>query len=140
MRCPHSQIEKAALANFGEGAADLVKNVAKASAKHASEHPIMTAAIVGGVLFTVAPHLLVTPALNAAGFSANGVVSGSIAAGAQSSIGNVAAGSAFATLQSAGAGGAGATVVNGIIQTAGASVAGVASGAKFLSSRLKNKL
>jgi len=36
----------------------------------------MTAAIVGGVLFTVAPHLLVTPALNAAGFSANGVVSG----------------------------------------------------------------
>lgn len=34
------------------------------------------------------------------GFTADGVVKGSIAAGWQSSIGNVAAGSTFATLQS----------------------------------------
>ena len=55
--------------------------------------------------------------LTAVGFSAGGVVGGSLAAAAQASIGNVAAGSIFATLQSVGAVGglsataAGATTV-----------------------------
>lgn len=46
----------------------------------------------------------------------------------QSGIGNVAAGSGFAILQSAGAGGAGQAVVNGVVQGAGAAMtaAGVA--------------
>jgi hypothetical protein len=41
--------------------------------------------------------------LSAVGFSSTGVVAGSIAAGIQSSIGLVSAGSAFATVQSVGA-------------------------------------
>lgn len=46
-------------------------------------------------------------------------MTGSLAAGVQSSIGNVAAGSTFATLQSAGTGGAGLAAVNGVVQAAG---------------------
>lgn len=42
-------------------------------------------------------------ALSAAGFSSGGVVAGSLAAGTQAGIGNVAAGSLFAVLQSVGA-------------------------------------
>jgi uncharacterized protein (AIM24 family) len=42
------------------------------------------------------------------------LLQGSSAAAAQSGVGNVAAGSAFSILQSAGAGGAGAILVNGI--------------------------
>lgn len=49
-------------------------------------------------------------------------ITGSIAATVHASIGNVAAGSVFATLQSAGAAGPGATVVNGVVQ--GAAVVG----------------
>ena len=45
--------------------------------------------------------------LGAVGFGAGGVVSGSIAAGVHSMIGNVAPGSLFASLQSAGAAGLG---------------------------------
>lgn len=52
--------------------------------------------------------------------------SGSIAAGAQAGMGNVAAGSLFATLQSAAMGGYGAATVNGIVQ--GAAVASSALG------------
>lgn len=43
---------------------------------------------------------------------------GSIAAAAHSTIGNVASGSAFAIAQSAGTGGAGATALNGGVQVA----------------------
>jgi hypothetical protein len=44
---------------------------------------------------------------------------GSIATVVQSGIGNVAAGSLFATCQSAGAGGAGLAVINGAVQVGG---------------------
>lgn len=50
-----------------------------------------------------------------------------MAAAIQSGIGNVAAGSAFATLQSAGMAGSGAAVVNGVVSFGGALVA-LASG------------
>ena len=50
-----------------------------------------------GVAAGVAAPLAATAALGAAGFSAGGVVAGSIAAGIQASIGNVAAGSLFAS-------------------------------------------
>lgn len=53
-------------------------------------------ALGGGALVSLAS----VPIL--AGFSSAGIVGGSIAAGIQSSIGNVAAGSAFAILQSLG--------------------------------------
>ena len=45
----------------------------------------------------VAAPWIATAALGVAGFSAGGVVAGSTAAGIQASIGNVAAGSAFAS-------------------------------------------
>ena len=51
---------------------------------------------------------------------------GSAAAGMQAGIGNVVAGSAFAVLQSAAAGGAGAAVVNGVVGGTAAVVAGAA--------------
>jgi hypothetical protein len=60
----------------------------------------------------------------------------SAAAAAHSSIGNVASGSLFAALQSAGAGGAGAAVVNGVVQGIGVGVAGVSAGVKYVWSRM----
>lgn len=45
-------------------------------------------------------------AVTSAGFTSSGVAAGSIAAGVQAGIGNVAAGSTFAALQSIGATGA----------------------------------
>ena len=59
----------------------------------------------------------------------------SAAAMAHSSIGNVAAGSTFATLQSAGAGGAGTAVVNGAAQLAGG-IAATGAGARYLLSKV----
>jgi hypothetical protein len=53
-------------------------------------------------------------------------LTGSAAAGIQAGIGSVTAGSAFAILQSAGAGGAGLLIVNGIVQ--GVAGIGLASG------------
>ena len=61
-----------------------------------------------------------------AGFGAAGIVGGSIAAATQASIGNVVAGSAFATLQSLGATG---TLVSGIYGGGTVLAAGVASAA-----------
>lgn len=57
------------------------------------------------------------------GFAASGVLPGSIAAGIQSTIGNVAAGSIFATCQSMAATGAVGTVAVGTVATVGAVVA-----------------
>lgn len=53
-------------------------------------------------------------------------MTGSAAAGIQAGIGSVTAGSAFAILQSAGAGGTGLFIVNGIVQ--GVAGIGLASG------------
>ncbi|KAL7551793.1 hypothetical protein ACHAWF_014995 [Thalassiosira exigua] len=55
--------------------------------------------------------------LTAIGFGPSGIIGGSIAAGVQSSIGNVAAGTMFSALQSAGA--------SGVISAAGITSAGV---------------
>ncbi|EJD37877.1 hypothetical protein AURDEDRAFT_173019 [Auricularia subglabra TFB-10046 SS5] len=68
--------------------------LASAAATAAMHYPV-TAAVVGG---TVAAPLVVPAALGALGF-------GSIAAGVQAGIGNVAAGSLFAAAQSAAAAG-----------------------------------
>ncbi|KAK1147914.1 hypothetical protein N8T08_000430 [Aspergillus melleus] len=87
----------------------------------------VTAAITVSVV--AAPALVSAPLLSAAGFSAQGVQGYSLAAGVQSIIGNVGVGSAFATLQSAGAGGAGLAAVNGITQV-GAAVAGIGTALK----------
>ncbi|KAF2115547.1 hypothetical protein BDV96DRAFT_646540 [Lophiotrema nucula] len=54
------------------------------------------------------------PLLGAFGFTATGVVAGSIAAGIQAALGNVAAGSLFAILTSAAMGGYGVVIVSSI--------------------------
>jgi hypothetical protein len=61
---------------------------------------------------------------------------GSIAAGVQSTIGNVATGSIFAVLQSAGAGGAGLAAVNGVAQMVGGVIAGGGSLWAYAKSKL----
>ena len=87
------------------------------------EYPKTAAAIVfaigGGTLAVAAAPL----ALAAAGFGSAGVAAGSAAAAWQASIGNVAAGSFFASLQSAGAVGIAAST------SAGVGAAGAAVGA-----------
>ncbi|KAI1374882.1 hypothetical protein F4677DRAFT_447148 [Hypoxylon crocopeplum] len=74
-------------------------------------------------LAIAAPALIAGPVLAIAGFGATGIAPASLAAVVQSGIGNVVAGSAFATLQSAGMAGYGAAVVNGAVQAGGATVA-----------------
>lgn len=61
---------------------------------------------------------------------------GSFAAIMQSTIGNVGAGSLFALGQSAGAGGAGLAVVNGVVQAVGAVVVGASGGLAWVNSML----
>ena len=65
----------------------------------------MSGLIVGGIVGIVTAIIGIPAALAAIGFSAAGVVAGSIAAAIQSFIGCVAPGSIFAILQSAGAAG-----------------------------------
>jgi hypothetical protein len=72
--------------------------------------------------------------LTAAGFTTAGIAGGSIAAAAQSSIGAVAAGSAFATLQSLGAAG---TIVTGGLFGVGILAIG---GAIFLGKKIYDKM
>jgi hypothetical protein len=78
--------------------------------KHPGETAGMIACVVAAPLGIAAAHGV----LHMVGFTATGVAAGTIAAAAQSGIGNVVAGSTFAVLQSAAAGGAGAILVNGV--------------------------
>lgn len=93
------------------------------------------ASILGGVASVVG--LGVPLAIGAAGFGAGGVVAGSAAAGIQSGIGLVQAGSIFAWCQSVGAGGAAlATLLGvgytGVFMALGATLAGVFDSEKTL--------
>ncbi|TPX17941.1 uncharacterized protein E0L32_012004 [Thyridium curvatum] len=80
----------------------------------AYNHPYEVAALAAGLGITFAPGIATTPLLAAAGFGEGGVAAGSFAAGAQSLIGNVVGGSAFAVLQSAGAGGSGLATLQAV--------------------------
>lgn len=90
-----------------------------------SRNPRSTAGIATSAVVMIAPALVTAPFLAVAGFGAAGVQAGSIAAGVQAGVGNVAAGSVFAVLQSAGAGGAGIVAVNGVVQGGTVVVAGL---------------
>lgn len=94
----------------------------------------LTVGAAVGVPLIVAPMAAAAPVLGAAGFGSGGIVGGSAAAGAMGS--SVAAGGAFATLQSAAMGGYGVAAVSGAVQGAGAVIAG-ASGS--LASWLQRK-
>ena len=85
----------------------------------AKEHPIKFTLILLGITVTTIS-VLILPIL---GFSAVGPVAGSIAAGWQSSIGLVSAGSLFAFLQSAAMGGAAMAGIVGL-GVAGLAIAG----------------
>ena len=79
---------------------------------------------VTGVGVAAAIPTIILPAV---GFGAAGVVGGSAAAIAHSAIGNVAAGSVFASLQSAGAVGAVSWVATGVTTGLGTTVGAAAS-------------
>ncbi|OTA86310.1 hypothetical protein M434DRAFT_399952 [Hypoxylon sp. CO27-5] len=115
-------------------AADVAKQAAKQAPKWIAENPKSAAMYGVAGVATIVPVAIAGPALAAAGFGANGIAAGSVASGIQAGIGNVAAGSVFATLQSAGMAGYGAAIVNGVVQAGGAAVAvATAAKANFLS-------
>ncbi|PVH93422.1 hypothetical protein DM02DRAFT_661993 [Periconia macrospinosa] len=89
-------------------------------------NPIKTALIVMAIVVAVIIAIYLTPViLSAMGFTNAGIAAGSLAASIQSGIGAVTAGSLFAILQSAGAGGAGIIIVNVVVATTAAVVAAV---------------
>ncbi|KAK4549233.1 hypothetical protein LTR36_007691 [Oleoguttula mirabilis] len=106
------------------------------------EHPYQTAFFVAGVVIgaiaVFAPSLIYGPVLGLMGFGSGGVVAGSAAAGVQSSIGAVSAGSVFALLTSAGAGGYGVAAVSAItVATIGVFFAGIAGVTKGVVDRAR---
>ncbi|KAI8677238.1 hypothetical protein NCS56_00613400 [Fusarium sp. Ph1] len=80
--------------------------------------PAASAFISTGLALLLAPAQTANLALGFMGFEA-GIIGGSFAALVHSCIGNVAAGSPFAILQSAGAGGHGMTTVSNVFGLAG---------------------
>ncbi|KAK4151021.1 hypothetical protein C8A00DRAFT_36368 [Chaetomidium leptoderma] len=115
--------------------------VRKTVGKYITAHAIVAAVAVGGAIVAMAPQVIIVPVLGLLGFTGNGVAASSIAATVHASIGNVAPGSLFATLQSAGAAGAGSGAVTAATQIAGSAVAAAAVGGRFLLSKaLKAKL
>nr|XP_021003905.2 interferon alpha-inducible protein 27-like protein 2 [Parasteatoda tepidariorum] len=71
--------------------------------------PVLIGAAIGGVCLVALPAAV----LSFLGFTGAGVAAGSVAAGIQSGIGNVVAGSVFAFLQSIGATGVSAAASTG---------------------------
>ncbi|KAF1809487.1 hypothetical protein P152DRAFT_516664 [Eremomyces bilateralis CBS 781.70] len=112
-----------AMEGIGNGIADTVgkfvsdkaPQIAGHVAHFAQERPATIGSIGASIVLVVFPSIVTLPFLVAGGILGS-VGAGTIAAGVQAGIGDVAAGSAFAILQSAGAGGTGLMVVNGIVQ------------------------
>ncbi|KAM0453467.1 hypothetical protein ACHAO4_005060 [Trichoderma viride] len=113
--------------------ADGAQSTAQRLGKAARENPMLAAAAVvtgAGVAVVAAPALIIAPIMGIAGmvgFTPAGVAGASIASALQASIGNVAAGSLFATIQSAAAGGYGVAALTGTAQAVGGAVAGAGS-------------
>ncbi|CAI4214011.1 unnamed protein product [Parascedosporium putredinis] len=96
------------------------------STQWVSGNPVRSAFAAAGATAVIIPGVVVAPVLAVAGFGAQGIIGGSIAAGIQATIGNVAAG-VFAIFQSAGMAGYGAGIVNGGVQIAGVVAAAAAA-------------
>ncbi|KAH8980744.1 hypothetical protein EDB86DRAFT_2978724 [Lactarius hatsudake] len=86
---------------------------------------VIDVAAVGATAACILVSFAATAALGAVGFSAAGPVTGSIAAGIQAGIGNVAAGSLFATAQSVAMRGA----LSGVITAVGTAIGGICAAA-----------
>ncbi|KAK3294386.1 uncharacterized protein B0H64DRAFT_400586 [Chaetomium fimeti] len=108
-----------------KGAIDMAKRGAQHATKYAAAHPYAAGAVATGTVIACAPVVVTAPGLALAGFGAGGIGAHTAAATVHGWIGNVVGGSVFATLQSAGAAGAGAAAVNGAASMGGAAVAGV---------------
>ncbi|KAM0249493.1 hypothetical protein ACHAQJ_009041 [Trichoderma viride] len=103
---------------------DGARDVTLKAVNTAQEHPVATL----GLLMMVAPGVITAPIrgiFSLIGFTSTGVAAKSIASGAQAAAGNVAAKSAFATAQSAAAGGYGLGFLTGIVRAVGGAIAGV---------------
>ncbi|KAG6164492.1 hypothetical protein E4U51_005002 [Claviceps purpurea] len=89
------------------------------------EDKALTAVLVGTGGLVAVPGLIAAPMLGLLGFGSLGPGAGTVAALIQSLIGNVAAGSLFAILQSAGMGGAGAMALGTLLSGFGIGIAGI---------------
>ncbi|KAF3398259.1 hypothetical protein F1880_005618 [Penicillium rolfsii] len=110
---------------YGKPALEKSANLTAQAASWGAQNPILaTCAVVGttGAVVLAVPGLVTAPVLSSMGFTIGGIQAGSAAAAAHSWIGNIAAGSAMAIGQSAGAGGSGLVVVNGAAQLGGAAM------------------
>ncbi|GKU10656.1 unnamed protein product [Fusarium langsethiae] len=105
---------------LGSAKSYFFQKAANSTFQYAKENPGAAAAMGAAGIMVAAPAAVVAPAAAIAGFGANGIAAGSVAAGVHAGIGNVAAQSSFAILQSYGMAGYGVPVVHGIVQAAGA--------------------
>lgn len=124
---PNSQ--RATSITATENGQEPAQGVASQATDWVSANPGTAACLAGagiGVTLIAAPMAIALPVLGAVGFGSGGIVGGSVAAGAMGS--GVAAGSAFATLQSAAMGGYGVAAVMGAVQGTGVAVAGASGG------------
>ncbi|KAL7901630.1 hypothetical protein HDV64DRAFT_241580 [Trichoderma sp. TUCIM 5745] len=116
-----------------KSSADGAQSTAQRLGQVARENPMLAAATIvtgAGVAVVAAPALITAPIMGIAGmvgFTPAGVAGASIASALQATIGNVAAGSLFATIQSAAAGGYGVAALTGTAQAIGGTVAGAGS-------------
>ncbi|KAL3434760.1 hypothetical protein BDV09DRAFT_195620 [Aspergillus tetrazonus] len=107
---------------YGQPVLESLPGLAALAAEWAAKNPGAAVSTVAGIAVIATPDFVVAPTLSVLGFGPGGVQACSLAATAQSVVGNVAAGSTFATLQSAGAGGAGLAVIDGVVQAGGLAV------------------
>ncbi|KAL7949492.1 hypothetical protein V8C42DRAFT_311054 [Trichoderma barbatum] len=127
------------------GFLDGAQAAARRLGKAAWENPVLAAATVAtgaGLLVVAAPAVVTVPfmgAAGAAGFTPAGIAATSAASAMHASIGNVAAGSLFATVQSAATGGYGVAVLTGAAQAAGGAVAGAGASVGGIVTLLKGK-
>ncbi|EUC31720.1 hypothetical protein COCCADRAFT_100582 [Bipolaris zeicola 26-R-13] len=98
------------VSNFVQNAINAVKNtveemfrrIAPPIVRYVAKHPLRTLGHIGSAALLLVPGVITTPLLAIVGFSGSGVmIAGSLAAGVQSAMGAVSAGSTFAVLQSA---------------------------------------
>ncbi|QSZ34302.1 hypothetical protein DSL72_005892 [Monilinia vaccinii-corymbosi] len=95
--------------------------------KPIKENPAAVATVASSSVIACCPWLITAPFLMVLGFTPIGPASASIAAIAQSSIGNVPAGSLLAILQSAAMGGYGVLTMNAVVSGTAAAVAAAVS-------------
>ncbi|KAJ5471914.1 hypothetical protein N7539_008483 [Penicillium diatomitis] len=124
---------------YGKPALEKSANLTVQVASWSAQNPILAAcAVVGttGTIILAAPGLATGPVLSSLGFTMNGTQAGSAAATAHSWIGNIVAGSAMAIGQSAGAGGNGLVIVNGVAQLGGAAMTFGSAGLAWVKAQL----